>query len=231
MEAPLPLVGPLPREPIISGGLLHRDGLLDVHSPTREIMRPSVFIASGWVRGRLAAMEYLHAYNIPLALFPAILASERSPLGAIGKSLSSLLVTTLFHAIWSENFGGGSRESDSKQMPLGQPRIDSGDQPVGLAAPSGVGDKEEDREEGGVEDREEGGEEDTDHQQITPHQAPIKCKDTRILVDDSAVCKAGSLPSAAQAKSTTESGSDPNYVAEQSRLEKVKREHGLAKSF
>ena len=113
VEAPLPLVGPIPREPIISDGLLRRDDLLDVHSPTREILRPSVFVASGWVRGCLAATEYLHAYDIPLALFPAILASERLPLGAIGKSLSSLLVTTLFHAIWSENFGGGSRESDS----------------------------------------------------------------------------------------------------------------------
>ncbi len=209
-------------KPIISDGLLRQDSLFDVHSPTREILRPSVFIASDWVRGRLAAKEYLDAYNI--------LASERSPLGAIGISLSSLLVTTLFHAIWSEKFGGGSRESDSKQIPLGQTRIDSGDQPLRLAAPSGVGDKKEDREEGGVEDREEGGEEDKDQQQITPHQAPIKCKDTRILVDDSAVCKAGSLPSAAQAKSTTASGSDPDYVAKQARLEKVKWEHGLART-
>jgi len=67
-------------------------------------------------------------------------------------------------------------------------KIDSRDQPVGLAAPSGVGNNKEDREEGGVEDGEEGGEEDKD----MPHQAPIKCKDTHILVDDSAVCKAGS---------------------------------------
>ena len=182
------MVGHLPREPIISDGLLHWDGLFDVHSPTREILHPSVFVASGWVQGRLAATEYLHAYDILLALFPAILASERSPLGAIGRSLSSLAVTTLFHSIWSESFGGGSRESDSNQIPLGQMKIDSRDQPVGLAAPSGVGNKKEDREEGGVEDGEEGGEEDKD----MPHQAPIKCKDTHILVDDSAVCKAGS---------------------------------------
>jgi hypothetical protein len=80
------------------------------------------------------------------------------------------------------------------------------------------------------EDREKDREEDMEHQQHMPHQTPIKCKDTRILVDDSAVCKTGSLPSAAQAKSTTESGLDPDYIAEQTRLEKVKREHGLAKA-
>ena len=38
VEAPLPLVGPLPSEAIITGGLLRLDGLLDVRSPTREIL-------------------------------------------------------------------------------------------------------------------------------------------------------------------------------------------------
>ena len=38
VEAPLPLVGPLPREPIITGRLLRQDGLLDVRRPTWEIL-------------------------------------------------------------------------------------------------------------------------------------------------------------------------------------------------
>ena len=82
------------------------------------------------------------------------------------------------------------------------------------------------KEEEGQKDEEE----DKKHQQLMPRQDPIKCKDTRTSVDDSAVCNVGSLPSAAQAKSTTEAGLDPDHVAEQAHLEKVKQEHRLAKA-
>jgi hypothetical protein len=113
IDSPDPVREGLLQAPIVMDGLLQKEGLYDVHTPSMEIAWPCVFKLSGWARG-LSARELLHVYDTPSTLIQPILEGSHLPLSAIAHSLSPRVVTSLFYTIWSDNYGGGLERSPSE---------------------------------------------------------------------------------------------------------------------
>jgi hypothetical protein len=107
IDPPAPLVGAVLRALTMVDSLLWCKGLYNVHSPSTEVARPCVFKSSGWTKGGLSASEFMHAFDVPLALFRLILEGDRLPLGSLACSLLPWVVTAIFNTIWSESYGGG----------------------------------------------------------------------------------------------------------------------------
>ncbi len=84
LDAPPDQFGPHVHTPLMVDGLLRCEGLWDVHNPLVNVAGPCVFKSMGWARGGLSAVKFLHAFNVPLALFAPILMGNalRWPLGA-----------------------------------------------------------------------------------------------------------------------------------------------------
>jgi hypothetical protein len=80
---------------LVVDGLLQCGGLWDVHNPFLDIVHPCIFKATGWACGGLMAVEFLHAFDMPLALFAPILVGKAShwPLGLIVQCISARLVS------------------------------------------------------------------------------------------------------------------------------------------
>lgn len=240
IPAPMALTGPHPRAPIVVDGLLRQEGLFDVHLPGALLARPSCFKKTGWVRGKLTAKEFLHAHDVPLSLFPAILAGDRSgSLRAIGASLSPVVITAVFNTIWSSKFGGRSsldetniRNTDA-QPEFGQLPRDS-ELPNERRKEAKEGATVEGSKEGkGTEEEEmkEEGKEETEKVQPLLESSSIQCKDALVHVESPDECNAGSFrPAATPDTGPDRQGSDPSPDADRARLEEIKRKHDLAKA-
>jgi hypothetical protein len=107
IDPPAPLVGTVPRAPIMVNDLLWHEGLYEIHLPSTEIAQPCVFKSTGWTKGGLSASKLMHAFNTPLALFCLILEGNRLPLCSLACSLSPRVVTAIFNTIWCESYRGG----------------------------------------------------------------------------------------------------------------------------
>ncbi len=109
LEAPPDLFGLHMHAPLVVDGLLRCEGLWDVHNPSLDILRPCIFKATGWACGGLLVVQFLHAFDVPLALFAPILTGKasRRPLGLIVWCILMWVVSTLLHTIWSSGDKGG----------------------------------------------------------------------------------------------------------------------------
>jgi hypothetical protein len=96
-----------PRVPIIQGEILRGKGLFDLTCPKLEIACCSVLKPSGWVRQTLTPAEVLRVFDVRAALVPPLL-QDRHTCSLLFCSLSPLLISSVFRAMWA-GVGGGSR--------------------------------------------------------------------------------------------------------------------------
>jgi hypothetical protein len=101
-----PIEMPPPRQPIVSGDLLHGEGLFDISHPKLEIACRSIFTPSGWVRRWLTPEEFLWVFDIPVLLTPQLL-DDRQSRSLLLRSLSPLVVASIFCSMWAVVGGGG----------------------------------------------------------------------------------------------------------------------------
>ena len=99
IDEPPPLQGSVARTPIVVEGLLRREGLFDVHNPTQSVACPSVFVRSGWVSRALTLKELLRTFDMPVSMDCLFGSGTSLPCG-ITHSISSLVVTSIFHGLW-----------------------------------------------------------------------------------------------------------------------------------
>jgi hypothetical protein len=208
---PAVLQGPFVRAPIIHEGLLHQEGLFDVHRPALLIARPCVFKPSRWAMGHLSAKEWLRAFDSPLSFDPVFLDNSRV-WELLGRCLSPSVILVIFGALWSDHTGGvqqGDILSASHLPP--EPKLETRvfDEKKGMEEKFTV-----------MDSREEGPE----------ALATPRCKDTPVESKAPPACNAGLLPSAAQdvvlAPEEAEEADGKNEC-----LNQIKREHNLAKAI
>jgi hypothetical protein len=73
LDDPPDRFGPHMHTPLMVHWLLQCEGLWDVHNPLVNVAQPCTFKSIGWARGGLSAIKFLHAFDVPLALFVPIL--------------------------------------------------------------------------------------------------------------------------------------------------------------
>ena len=108
IDAPVDLVGSVPRAPIMVDGLLRQEGLLDVFHQGRLVACSSVFSATKWVMRSLSPYELLRAFDFPITLDTRLL--SRCQMGQqlpfqMEESLSPLVVVSIIGSLWGNNGG------------------------------------------------------------------------------------------------------------------------------
>jgi hypothetical protein len=119
-EAPLPTpLSIIPRSPIVFKGSLRSEGILNVFRPQLRVLCPCVFKPSGWAHRHLMARENLRAFDTPLMLDDALLnrCRERRIRSLLPRSITPLVASATFCALWSE-LEGGARPADAEQPGL-----------------------------------------------------------------------------------------------------------------
>jgi hypothetical protein len=213
IEAPDTLMGPLECAPIRVDGLLWREGLYDVFRPKSEIARPCMFKPSGWAKGWLSFKEYFHAFDLPLVLEKP-LAKSPSARKALMLMMSLVVVSAIFEIIWSSKSGGVEVAAEAVEHSIAR------------ALPNEMKDK------GGGEEWTEHRDSENHQQKANDHtnQAPnLICKDSPSVVD-LPLGNAGLRLSATPAASHMKEVAEEVESAHKSRLDRIKREHNLAKA-
>jgi hypothetical protein len=213
IKVPDTLMGPLERAPIRVDGLLRQEGLYDVFWPKSEIACPCVFKPSGWVKGRLSLKEYFCAFHLPLVLDKP-LAKNPSARKALTLMMSSVVVSAIFEIIWSLKSGGLDGVAEAMEHSIAR------------VLPNEM------KDEGGGEEWTEHRGSENHQQKANDHtnQAPnLKCKDSPSVVDLPSG-NAGLRPSATPAASHMEEVVEEVESVHKSRLDRIKREHNLAKA-
>jgi hypothetical protein len=128
IDPPCPLPSDAAHAPLVLEGLGRVDGLYDVTHPALEYAVPCVFKASGWVRRRLTAKEWLTVHDVPLSLISQ-LEVDTTARNAIALSMSSLIIGHLIQTLWGvagggrnqgrEAFGRGSSDDSSRPTTRG----------------------------------------------------------------------------------------------------------------
>ncbi len=214
IKAPDTLMGPLEHTPIRVNGLLRQEGLYDVFRSESEIACSCMFKPSGWAKGRLSLKGYFCTFDLPLVLDKP-LAKNPSACNALTLTMSLVVVSAIFEIIWSLKSGGLEMGAEAMEHSIAK------------ALPNEMKD-----EGGGEEWMEHRGSE--NHQQKAndcTNQAPnSKCKDSPSVVDLPSG-NAGLRPSATPAASHTEEVAEEVESVHKSRLDRIKREHNLAKAM
>ena len=86
------------RRPMIMDGLLRREGLFDVHSPSLNVACPSVFKKTKWVQRRMTLAETLRMWDIQLSLDARM---EPQDIDRLAQSVSPLLISSFLRNIWA----------------------------------------------------------------------------------------------------------------------------------
>jgi hypothetical protein len=109
IKPPKPIEPPIPCAPIIQDDCLRGKGLFDITHPKLKIACQSVFKPSGWVQRLLTPQEFLRVFDVPAALIQQ-LSKDRWVRSLLLRSLSPLIMTSIFHTMWSGIGGGISQE-------------------------------------------------------------------------------------------------------------------------
>jgi hypothetical protein len=78
IEFPCPIDEPIPRAPIVRGGMLRLEGLFDVFDPSVPVTCPCVFKALGWAQRSLSIKEMLRVFDTPLVMDDVLIANRRA---------------------------------------------------------------------------------------------------------------------------------------------------------
>ncbi len=93
-------------------GMMQREGLFNIGKPTAPIACPCVFKPTGWGRRSLSAKELLRAFDVS-PLDNAVLLTHRRAWMLLQRSITPLVVTTIYRNLW--NTGGGNGGAGTKQ--------------------------------------------------------------------------------------------------------------------
>ena len=127
IDSPVSLQGAVPRSPIVVDGLLRREGLLDLHHPRKHIAVPSVFAPSGWVRRTLTLKELLRAFDLPISMDPVFASIDSLELkngtlpNGVDSALSPLIVTSIMRTLWGQSVGGKVDSTDAENVGVAFP--------------------------------------------------------------------------------------------------------------
>ncbi len=95
-----PQVMSVDQVPVVDNCLLRMDGLLDVHSAGQDIVCPSVFSPTKWVRRQLFRPEFLQVWDVPLSLDNLI---TLLVLPDVGCSVTLLVLSAIVRRAWLSN--------------------------------------------------------------------------------------------------------------------------------
>jgi len=99
-----PIDEPIPRAPIVRDGMLRLEGLFNVFDPSIPVACPCFFKASGWAQCSLSIKEMLHVFDTPLAMDDVLIA-DRSAWNVMQRSITPIVVSAIFRALWSNSMG------------------------------------------------------------------------------------------------------------------------------
>jgi hypothetical protein len=108
IEPPEPVETPLPCRPTVDGDLLHGEGLFDILRPKLEITCRSIFTPSSRVWRWLTPEEFLQVFDVPLFLIPQLMEDWQTS-SLFLRSLSPLIVASIFCSMWAGVWGEGER--------------------------------------------------------------------------------------------------------------------------
>jgi len=79
--------------------MLRIEGLFNVFDPSIPVACSCVFKASGWAQRSLSIKELLRVFDTPLAMDDVLIADRRAR-NIIQRSITPIVVSAIFRALW-----------------------------------------------------------------------------------------------------------------------------------